>query len=120
MLDYDRHGVKVAAMFHRLAAVCAAAFLLLIPAPANAAPPAGSTWNLVFSDDFAGTSIDLNKWQPNWLGSSDAAVTKPINTSERSCYDPRNVAVADGSLRLTAEKRDCRAEDGKRYKYASG
>jgi beta-glucanase (GH16 family) len=113
-------------MIHRLAATCAAAVLLLIPAPAHAAPPAGSTWNLMFSDDFTGTTVDLNKWQPNWLGpdgapaSSDTAITKPINTSERSCYDPRNVAVADGSLRLTAEKRDCQAEDGKRYKYASG
>jgi beta-glucanase (GH16 family) len=71
---------------------------------------------LVFSDEF--NSLDLSKWRPNWLGPSDA-VTKPINSSEVACYDPRQVSVTRGELILTAVKRSC-AAGGKTYRYSSG
>lgn len=80
----------------------------------------GGAWRLVFWDGFSGSRLKTANWQPNWLGRSDASVTKPINTEERSCYDPRNVAVAGGTLRLTAVKRSCRADNGRTYAYASG
>jgi beta-glucanase (GH16 family) len=76
---------------------------------------------LKFEDDFDGTSLDLEKWRPNWLGDSDDAITDPVNTREHTCMDPAQVTVADGYLRLKAEKRSCRTTTSKKkYKYASG
>lgn len=80
----------------------------------------GGSWRMVFWDGFSGSRLKTSNWQPNWLGRSDTTVTKPVNTAERSCYDPRNVRVAGGTLRLKAEKRTCVASDGRTYRYASG
>jgi beta-glucanase (GH16 family) len=73
------------------------------------------SWTLKFADEFNGTSLDAAKWTPNWLGGSMTAITKPINGSEQSCYDPKQVAVTGGSLQLTAVRRSCNG-----YSYASG
>jgi beta-glucanase (GH16 family) len=68
-----------------------------------------------WSDEFNGSSLDLSKWQPNWLGSSNTAITKPINGSEQSCYDPAQASLVNGSLKLSAVARSCNG-----YPYASG
>ena len=104
--------------------------VVVAPAASPSAPSAeaatprprgvGGSWRMVFWDGFSGSRLKTGNWQPNWLGPSDTTVTKPINTEERSCYDPRNVRVAGGTLRLTAEKRSCRASNGRTYPYASG
>jgi beta-glucanase (GH16 family) len=83
-----------------------------VSTPNTTAP---STPKYLFDDEFNGTSLDLTKWQPNWLGGSNTAITKPINGAEKSCYDPAQVSVSDGYLHLSAAKRSC---DG--YSYASG
>ncbi len=85
--------------------------------PPSSGGPLGvsGTWNLKFSDDFNGSSLDTGKWQPNWLGSSNTAITKAVNGSEQSCYDPKQVAVTGGNLQLTAVQRSCNG-----YSYASG
>ena len=45
---------------------------------------------LLFDDEFNGTSLDLSKWQPNWLTAENGpSITKPVNTEELSCYAPR-------------------------------
>jgi beta-glucanase (GH16 family) len=75
---------------------------------------------LAFSDEFNGSGLDLAKWRPNWLGGSDTGVTKPVNSSELSCYDPAQARVGSGSLSLTAEPRACTTGNGKAYRYASG
>lgn len=94
------------------------------PAVAHAATPRpygiSGTWKMRFWETFSGSSLDLNRWRPNWLGASDRTITRPVNKLEHSCYDPRNVAVANGSLRLKVEKRFCRAHDGSTWRYASG
>ena len=87
---------------------------------AGTGPPGTGQWALVFADDFAGTSLDVGRWRPNWLAGSDSAITPPINTSEKSCYDPAQVSVAAGVLRLAAVARSCRANNGLTYSYASG
>lgn len=69
----------------------------------------------MFSDEFNGSSLDLGKWRPNWLGPSDTAITKPVNSNEQSCYDPAQVSVSGGSLKLTAVARTCSS-----WAYASG
>jgi hypothetical protein len=86
-------------------------------APAPAPAPSG---RVLFEDDFNDASLDLSKWQPNWLGGSDGSVTKPVNTAEQSCYDPSQVSVSGGSLHLRADNRRCVDDHGQSYSYASG
>jgi beta-glucanase (GH16 family) len=56
-----------------------------------------ATWDLVWSDEFDGTSLDRKKWKPEkscWGGGNQ----------ERQCYTARdkNIRVADGMLHLIA------------------
>lgn len=93
-------------------------------APTQSAQPTPfgqtGTWYLKFSDDFDSSRLDLKKWEPNWLAGNDTAITKPVNSNELSCYDPAQVSVENGSLKLTAVQRSCRANNGVTYNYASG
>ncbi|HYP46000.1 MAG TPA: glycoside hydrolase family 16 protein [Propionibacteriaceae bacterium] len=86
------------------------------PTPRGAA----GKWKLHFSDEFTGNRLDLDKWRPNWRSNVDSGITPPVNTAERSCYDPRQVTVSGGALNLTASRRSCRLQDGTTYAYASG
>ena len=105
------------------------------PEPAPAPPPAsagsrqplgpGGNWTLRFADEFDGSSLDLSKWRPNWLGGSDSERTPPVNTAELSCYDPAQVRVSGGMLHLTAERlssprQGCVLRNGSPAQYASG
>lgn len=94
-------------------------------APARAATrpkPIGAPgeWRLVWRDEFRGDRLNLRKWRPNWLAGNDRAVTKPINDLEVAAYDPRQVSVGNGALRLRAVKRTVTANDGRTYRYVSG
>jgi len=83
----------------------------------------GGTWSLAFSDEFEGTSLDLTKWHPNWFGSDDTDISKPIHALEASCYDPTQVTVSRGYLYLTATSTNdpaCVRRDGTQAGYASG
>jgi beta-glucanase (GH16 family) len=53
---------------------------------------------LLFDDEFNSGSLDPMKWSKGWLASG---ITPPVNTLENNCYDPNQVAVAHGELRLT-------------------
>lgn len=70
------------------------------PAPGTARTPAAEAgWDLVWSDEFDGVEIDINKWQFDvdcWGGGNN----------ERQCYTdrPANARVRDGVLRLTAHR----------------
>lgn len=92
------------------------------PTPTTAPQPVGvsGTWSLKFSDEFNGSRLDTSKWRPNWLGGSDSTVTKPVNTAEVSCYDPKQVGMGNSVLTLAAEARPCLASNGTTYNYASG
>jgi hypothetical protein len=63
--------------------------------------PAGvpGNWHLSWSDEFAGSGLDTTKWSTGWFGSG---VTVPVNSYERQCYDPSQVAITGGNLNLTA------------------
>jgi beta-glucanase (GH16 family) len=84
---------------------------------ASSLAPVGQagTWDLIFNDEFDGTALNLSKWRPNWLGGSDTAITKPVNSAETSCYDPQQVSVQNGELDLTAVARTCSS-----WRFASG
>lgn len=65
--------------------------LFLYVLAASAAPPG---WNMVWSDEFEGTSLDTSKWEAiDW--------TTPHN-NEQQAYHPSQVSVVDGNLVLTA------------------
>jgi beta-glucanase (GH16 family) len=84
-------------------------------------PDAAPGTRYLFVENFGGTSLDLRKWQPNWLGPDNTTVTPPVNGAEESCYDPRQVSVpGDGYLHLRAVARQCRDNRGRTYAYASG
>lgn len=106
-----------------------------IPAPTKTAAPAqpsngapygvAGSWKLKFSDEFNSGRLDLSKWEPNWLAGNSSTISKPINGSEESCYDPALVSVgafggASGAMKLSAVSRSCRASNGTTYKAASG
>jgi beta-glucanase (GH16 family) len=63
--------------------------------------PGGGVWECTFADEFNGKSLDRTKWLPQTEFSTGA--TSP---SARSCHvdDPRNVAVGQGTLKLTVRK----------------
>ena len=86
----------------------------------RAAPHTVSAKHVLFFDDFNGSSLNLKKWQPNWLAGDNRTTTKPVNSHEASCYAPSQVSVGSGSLHLRATSRRCRASNGHTYSYASG
>jgi len=66
------------------------------PAPIK---PDGSRWECTFADEFDGDRLDRAKWTPQIHHGSGTAEARACNVD-----DPRNVAVADGALRLTVRK----------------
>lgn len=93
------------------------------PQPYNPTSDASipSNLQLAFQDEFSGTSLDLTKWDPNWLAWDATKITQPVNTStEPVCYDPQQVTVGDGLLNLDLEKRPCTAANGVTYTHAGG
>jgi hypothetical protein len=103
------------------------------PAPATAPSTAGSsgssttngplvptgvpgTWNLIFDDEFTGTSLNAANWSTGWFGSG---ITGAVSSSEPECYDPSHVVEANSELdlNLTQESESC---GGKTQPYTSG
>jgi hypothetical protein len=64
-----------------------------IPPPASGAAPNGppGTWQLVFDDEFSGTSLDTSQWTDSWF---NGGTMNNVATSRA------NVSVSNGELRL--------------------
>lgn len=75
-----------------------------------------SSWNLIFNDEFTGTTLDTTKWNTCY---PYAPPSNCSHGSELQWYQPQNVTVAGGLLRLTA-KRERVIGDGRGYDYTSG
>lgn len=58
--------------------------------------PSGS-WTLKLNDEFDGTSLNTTNWSTGWYGSG---VTPPVQSQELACYDPSQVTVDGGLLKL--------------------
>jgi beta-glucanase (GH16 family) len=54
---------------------------------------------LLFDDEFNDGSLDATKWSKGWLA---PGITPPVNSLEKNCYDPNQVTVDHGELKLTA------------------
>ena len=64
----------------------------------------GSTYALVFDDEFNGTTLDTTKWAKGWFGTG---LTTPVQSTENACYDPANVTVSSGHLNIAAVGTSC-------------
>jgi beta-glucanase (GH16 family) len=93
------------------------------PVPADAcgtriAKSTGGYWACSFSDDFDGTSLDLNRWIPQRTDTSGYL------NGPNACFvdSPNNVSVSSGTLKLTAREEsapfDCGG--GLTTRYTSG
>ena len=88
--------------------------------PSGISPAGGSQWCITMHDEFSqDSSLNTQLWEPNWLGSSNAAVTGPVNSNESECYDPAEVSVSAGVLHLKDVASSCSA-GGSTYGYRAG
>lgn len=79
------------------------------PATPNGQMPLGhnqaggpqGTWNLKFSDEFNGTSLDTDKWNKGWHSTNDP--TPPVQEQETACYGHSQITEGYGSLVLYAQ-----------------
>ncbi|MDQ3898297.1 MAG: family 16 glycosylhydrolase [Actinomycetota bacterium] len=89
--------------------------------PASAAVlPVGSSGgaNLVFSDEFDGTSLNTAKWHTcSWWSTTTCSIE---TNKELELYTKNNVSVANGVLKLQARRETATAWNGKTYNYTSG
>jgi beta-glucanase (GH16 family) len=88
-------------------------------ATSASAGPVGDpgSWNLVFDDEFAATSLNASRWSTGWFDPS--GISGPVNSEELECYDPSHAVVAGGELdlELTQQSETC---SGQARPYASG
>jgi beta-glucanase (GH16 family) len=87
--------------------VVTAAFLWPVSSPEGSAvvvkpTGVGGSWKLKFDDEFNGASLNRAKWSTGWYGSG---ITAPVDSAEKDCYDPAQVAVGSGALALTLTKK---------------
>ncbi|KAA3653187.1 MAG: T9SS C-terminal target domain-containing protein [Calditrichaeota bacterium] len=68
---------------------------------AQPTPPSGKMWQLVenMSDEFNGSTLDLDKWQQEPVGNGWVWIGRPPGL-----FDPAAISVADGNLRVTVLK----------------
>lgn len=71
---------------------------------------------LVFNEDFNGTSIDATKWTNCYPGNK----CDHNENNELMCYKPANTTVSNGTLKLTAKKEVNTCTNGQTYQYSSG
>ncbi len=86
---------------------------VLNPAAVQAAEP-----TLMFADEFDGSTLDSSRWVPSyWWGDHGCTIS---TNGELEWYQPDNVQVSDGVLRLRAEKQTVTGAEGKTFDYTSG
>ena len=88
-----------------------AVFLFASVGPVMAVPPSpGSGWQLVFSDEFNGTALDLTRWNKHyWWGRTNS------DNSELEYYADDAFNFQNGYLRLSADRRSMGG-----FQYTSG
>jgi beta-glucanase (GH16 family) len=76
------------------------------PGPHDEPPVAagdGSSWELVFSDDFDGTELDRELWTPCFSWAEDERGCSYSFNNGRERYSPEQITLADGIATLRAE-----------------
>ena len=89
----------------------------------GAGTPAQEGYRLVWSDEFDGSSLDMDKWSyelGNWkLDDSGNYITNGWGNNEQEFYTDRNTAVKDGVLTISARKESWTDEKQGSYEYTS-
>jgi beta-glucanase (GH16 family) len=123
-----RH-VRIPGRGRRAAFAVAVALLVAVPASSgalqarlDAIPPTPSglpgTWQLVFTDEFDGSSLNTTRWHTCFWWATTTCAIEP--NAELELYHPDDVSVGDGVLRLRAQSRDMVGWDGALRHYTSG
>lgn len=86
--------------------------ILLSPAYVEAKPP-GKGWKLTFSDDFNGKTLNPKKWSTCYWWASNGCTNG--GNKELQWYQPDDVILRNGILRLRARKRQMNG-----FNYTSG
>jgi beta-glucanase (GH16 family) len=81
------------------------------PKPAPAPAPAGMS--LVFADEFNSTSLNTGVWKPYHSTYGDG-------NHELQCHTPNNVAVSNGTLKITARRGTVTCPNGAVRNFSSG
>ncbi len=94
-----------------------------VPPTATRTPTATNTpvspgRTLLFSDDFDGSAINTGNWTTCYWWDDNGCTIATNN--ELEWYQPGNVVVSNGTLKLTAQKQTVTGSDGKTYDYTSG
>ena len=72
-------------------------------------------WRLVWSDEFDGDALDLNKWSYQLGDGTEVGLPSGWGNNEWQYYKQENAAVSDGFLTITARKENA---GGKNYTSA--
>jgi beta-glucanase (GH16 family) len=75
-------------------------------------------WVMKFDDEFDGNTLDSSKWRTCFWWADTTCTIESNN--EMQLYNPEDVLVENGMLRLRAQKRDMVAWNGVTYHYTSG
>ena len=89
------------------------------PWPVAPADVAAQMTSVLLDDNFDGTALDQSIWNRGWVDGVDGELTTPVNVNtEVQCYDPANIELADGKLRLnyTQKATEC-ARRGQTFSY---
>ncbi|SMH47428.1 carbohydrate-binding domain-containing protein [Azospirillum agricola] len=81
--------------------------------------PAGSTWKLVFDDEFNGTKVDTTKWTDSSSAEADGGHGN-LGNRQLEWNQMKNATVSDGILSLTAKRESYTSASGTHYDWTSG
>lgn len=99
--------------------------------PALAEPPAtlagarflsrpGEDWTLAWYDEFDGESLDLSKWSIGLPWTGDDGTNRHHNNQYASVIMDDDIAVRDGALHLTTQRREVTGATGRTYQFTEG
>lgn len=75
-------------------------------------------WDLLFQDEFEDSALDDDKWVPCFWWDYEGCTI--ITNNELSWYQPDNIFVQNGVLKLRAKEEYTEATNGETYYYSSG
>jgi beta-glucanase (GH16 family) len=89
-----------------------------VQSPGGETGPSPEKGELLFRDDFTGTSLNSDRWSPCYWWATRGCTN--LSNNELEWYVPEQVKVADGRLRLEARARQVTGIEGRRFDYVSG
>lgn len=84
--------------------------------------PVGQTgkWSMIFHDEFDGSAVDPKNWSTCYWWANEANGCTIETNGALEWYQPGNLIVNNGTVKLRAEKKTVQGSDGKTYQYTSG